>query len=331
MEGALVATAAGFSGSSVEGKLDKLVDGQAKVVELLEAKAVKVYRFSEGKTGKSQAVETAMVQLDLVSTTPGELPRWPRTGPFSSYSFSPYQWPADYNEEKESPKLLKHFETEMAKLDVKLGKDGFEVQDVRGQDRLSFQCSTATATLAFNGGTDAVITPFGEQSWELQVRAVIDWKTPRSLTAYNTTDIQQKLELIGALHHSNHPAIVIFTDLVNFVIYQPHGKAIRYFHTFQNHAAGSITSSDAMRLVAHHLTRVSSKEPAFHYQQLESIAEHSELRQRAAPLLAAKKLGGAGEGLLEQLGLVTDLPPDQQLEAASETILAWRHELSYFS
>ena len=49
-------------------------------------------------------------------------------------------------------------------------------------------------------------------------------------------EMQQKLELMGALHHSNHPALVVFTDLVNFAIYQPYGNAIQYFHTLATHS-----------------------------------------------------------------------------------------------
>lgn len=282
--------APGMVGSSVDAKL-------TKILELLEAKAIEQYRFSEAKAGKSRAVGIAMVQLDLVSTSPGTLPsRWPRG--YRSYSFTAYQWPLEVDEERESPKLQEHFEREVAKLGVLLGEGGYQVLDVRGQDRLSFQCCSATTTLAFNGGTDAVVTPFGEKSWELQLCELIDWKSPLSLSVegHSSMGLEQRLELFGALYHSNRPPIVIFTDLNNFVIYQPYGKAIRYFHTLRARAAGRISTSDAMRLIAYHLTEVSPKEPGFHFQQLESVPKKSELAQLAAPLLAAKVRAGAGQG-----------------------------------
>ena len=51
-----------------------------------------------------------------------------------------------------------------------------------------------------------------------------------------------------------------------------------------------------------------------------------------APLLAAKKELGWGDGLADQLQLDQDLRPNDRLEAVSNTILAWREpNLSYFS
>ena len=99
------------------------------------------------------------------------------------------------------------------------GQGAFQLLDVRQQDRLAFQCDTASGTLVFHGGTDSVIVPYGELSWELQLRVVVDWKTPKSFKDLDRMDLQQKLKLMGSLYHSNHPSLVVFTDLTNFVIY----------------------------------------------------------------------------------------------------------------
>lgn len=103
--------AAGTVTSGVVAKLDKVIEGQTKLiksqtklVELYEAKVVKQYRFREGKTGKAKAVGIALNQLGLTSEQPGKLPtRWPRG--YTSYKFTPYVWPDEKDEEKETPKL----------------------------------------------------------------------------------------------------------------------------------------------------------------------------------------------------------------------------------
>lgn len=165
----------------------------------------------------------------------------------------------------------------------------------------------------------------------MQVCEVVDWKTPKvlnSLEAIEDVADQMKLEAVGDLYNSNRPTLAICTDLNNFLIFIPIGKAIHYYHTFGGpDDAGHISTTDAMRLIAHFLTDVTAKERVFDYEALESVPEDSLLGQLAVPLLMAKKLAGAGEGLAEQLQLVRFLPPEEQLEAASDFIQAWRHEL----
>ena len=314
-----------FAGASANS--DSKID---QILELLAAKSVSEFRFSEGKTGKSKAVGSAMQQLGFVSTTPGVLPgRWP-TG-YRNYAFQPFQWPVEPDEARESLKLQAHFQEQLEDLGVAFGQGGFQLLDVRQQDRLGFRCDTDFGTLVFNGGTDAVIVPYGELNWELQLRMVVDWKTPKSFQSLHKMDLQQKLELMGSLYHSNHPSLVVFTDLVNFAIYQPYANAIQYFHTFAAPLTGQITVSDAMRFIARQLTVVSSKDPRFQYQRLESIHEHEELRLEAKVLLSAKRLAGMEEGLAEQLSVIKDLPSEEQFETAFSLVQAWRPQLSYFS
>ncbi|KAL0025520.1 hypothetical protein WJX77_008812 [Trebouxia sp. C0004] len=63
---------------------------------------------------------------------------------------------------------------------------------------------------------------------------------------------------------------------------------------------------------------------------LEFVPENSELSMELTALLAAKKELGEGEGLADHLQLDPDLPPNDRLEAVSNTILDWREtKLSY--
>lgn len=154
------------------------------------------YHFSEGKSGKSNAVGSAMQQLGFVSTTPGVLPgRWPTR--YRNYTFQPFLWPSEPDEARESPQLLAHFQQQLEHLGVAFGPGAFQLLDVRQQDRLGFCCDTGSGTLVFHGGTDAVIVPYGELNWELQLCMVVDWKTPKSFKNLQKMDLQQKLELMG--------------------------------------------------------------------------------------------------------------------------------------
>lgn len=161
----------------------------------------------------------------------------------------------------------------------------------------------------------------------MQVCEVIEWKALVILKDCDNMDAQMKLELLGALYNSNRPIVAICTDLKNFLIYMASGKEIQYYHTFGTpDDAGHISFTNAMRLIAHFLTEVSSKKGVVDYNDLASVPKDLLLGQLSVPLLTAKKLLGADEGLAEQLELVRDLPPEDQLEAAAELIRAWRHQ-----
>ena len=107
----------------------------------------------------------------------------------------------------------------------------------------------------FNGGTDAVVVPYGALVWQLQTRVLFDWKRAAELESVDSVLVQAQLELIGSLYNSNHPALVVFTDGISFVLLQPWGRGIRFWHPFVN-KPGYIVADDAMRLIAHHLLNV---------------------------------------------------------------------------
>ena len=256
---------------------------------------------------------------------------------YNRYSYSPYQhWPQRItvgDEDRHASQLQTHFQQQLAALGVPFNRRGsYQLKDIRKDYKLSFSCSTSRKEYQFKGGADAVVVPYGELQWQLQTRVLVDWKIPTSLTSVSSGDEQRQLELLGALHHSNHPAVVVSTDGLNFVIFQPYSATIRYFQTLDGQQPGYITVHDAMRFIAHHLNVVSSLEPAFSYTQLEQLsAAQAELRQEAVLLLAAKRLQDDGKGLVQQIQSLDALPPLERLEAVSETISTWRPELFYFS
>ena len=290
------------------------------------------YTFSQSKTGKDTAVAAAMNALGLAGLAPGTLPgRWARGWNRKHFALFA-KWPAGRQtyENTHATELLNHFVSALTIFDVPVGVGGFDFKDVRNyNNRLSFSCTAGTSTIMFRGGTDAVVIPHGAIPWQGQTRVLFDWKRPSELQSVESIVTQAQLELMGALFNSRHPALVVFTDGVNFVILQPWGRAIQYWHTFSN-TDDCISVDDAVRLIAHHLLYISSRSAAFYH--LDTVPEDSELAMELAPLLAAKKELGEDEGLNVQLQVDQDVPANDRLEAVSNTILAWRQSnLSYFS
>lgn len=299
---------------------------------MLKAKEEQVYTFSQSKVGRDMAVAAVMNTLGLTGLVPGVLPKsWSRG--WRQKQFEPFaNWPlvGEVYENTYAPQLLSHFQGALGIFDVPFGVGGFDFKDVRKYNsRLSFVCTTGASTIMFNGGTDAAIIPHGAIPWQGQTRILFDWNRPSDLQSVERVVTQAQLELMGALHNSHHPALVVFTDGINFVILQPWGHAIQYYHTFSG-TDDCISVNDAMRVIAHHLLHICSKDGAFNHLAL--VPENSELSMELAPLLAAKKELGEGDGLVDQLQLDQDLPLNDRLEAVSNTILAWRQtNLSYFS
>lgn len=125
---------------------------------MLEAKTVQKYSFSVAKTGKSDAVNVVLQSLDIRGLVSGVLPmRWARGLSKKVYSsFTGWDGQVKFDEEAASPALLKHFNTELQKFGVPMDvSDGFQLVDVRHQNRLSFKHGTGNAELIFSGTTDA--------------------------------------------------------------------------------------------------------------------------------------------------------------------------------
>ena len=304
-----------------------------EMLQIVKTNKVQKYSFSQAQSGKDTAVAATLATLGLSGFAPGDIPkRWTRGWakvpyvPFTSWPDNGQVYEAVY-----APQLLAHFHARLCAYEVPLDvKNGFELVDVHSHSsRLSFACTTAANTILFSGGTDAVVVPYGAIVWQLQTRVLFDWKRPADLQSVESVLVQAQLELIGSLFNSNHPALVVFTDGINFVLLQPWGRGIRFWHTFVK-KPGHIAADDAMRLIAHHLLNISSRDPLFHHQ--EADLRNIELSKELEPLLAAKRELGQGEGLAQQLGVDQDLPAHERFEGTSATILAWRESnLSYFS
>lgn len=107
----------------------------------------------------------------------------------------------------------------------------------------------------FTGGTDAVVAPHGAIQWQSETQILFDWKRHSDSEFVERNVTQAQLVLMGALYNSRHPALVVVTDEVNFVILQPWGCAVQYDHTFPG-TDDCIHVDDAMRLIAHHLLHI---------------------------------------------------------------------------
>ena len=318
------------------GNVDLTVVGSKidELLQILKTNKVQKYTFSQGQSGKDMAVAATLATLGLSGFAPGDIPkRWTRG--WANVPYVPFtSWPdtGQVYEAACAPQLLAHFHARLCAYEVPLDvRNGFELLDVHSHSsKLSFACTTGASTTFFTGGTDAVVVPYGAIVWQLQTRVLFRWKRPAELHSVESVLVDAQLELIGSLFNSNHPALVVFTDGMNFVLLQPWGRGIRYWHTFVNKLEpGRIVADDAVRLVAHHLLNISSRDPLFHHQ--EADLSNSELSKELQPLLAAKRELGEGEGLAQQLDADRDLPAHERFEGTSATILAWREsKLSYF-
>ncbi|KAG5175763.1 hypothetical protein JKP88DRAFT_265713 [Tribonema minus] len=313
---------------AMEAKVDQLAAQNQEILEAVKAKQEKEYSFSGAATGKPEAVAAMMTSFDLTSIAAGETPTsWPPGVARKKYTL--HTWVSDPPDEpRETPTLLSHFRSQLQHFGVPLDvPQGFVVRDVRGQHKLSFRTELATGLVAFNGGTDAVVVPYRVVSWNMQARVIVHFKTPVSLDKPDACELQAVLELFGALHWSQYPPLVVFTDCINFVIYQAHGRAVLRWHTFEPDEAGWVSTDVAMRLIAAFLLRC-SPDPAF---SIQNAATSSALSQDAAVLIRSvkRKLDDGGE-LATQLGIVAELPEDERVAVTHDILNGWaRHSFYY--
>lgn len=300
-----------------------------QVKDQLLAKVEQKFSFSGSKTGKRTAVESVLDAMKVAGLTP--IPMIKFKPLLRNKSYNPYTgWYASAKEDDVAPLLRDHVQHELERYGVKFGQGGFQLKDVRAQHNLGFSVGVATGRLVFEGGCDAVVVPWGELRWQKQLRVVFDWKRPQDLVVEKVLSgtQQAQLEMLGALAHSHHPALVVFTDCCNFIGLQPFNEGFRYLQTLHASDPGYFSPDDAFRLVVHHLTEVCSSNPLFMGEQT-GLAFNSELKQQLQPLLRVQQLLEGGDGLAEQLQAVKFLPEDEQLDAAAELIMAWRGGTSF--
>ena len=308
--------------------MDQLLDLQHLVHDLLQAKPAKKYSFSGSQTGKPEAVSALMAHFSVKSIIDGEPPaRWPRA--LQSKQYTAHLWRTNpLDEDVESPDLLKHFRDQLQHFGVSMEtRGGFDLKDVRQQHKLTFFADLPSiGQVTFAGGTDAVVVPHHVASWQMQTRVIIDWKTPISLSKPDSCESQALLELIGSLHASQFPPLVVLTDCVNFVIYKPYQKTIQRWHTFAHQTAGCISGDDSMRLITQFLLDTPT-DNAFDYTSVPNVRARAE--QFELLRMVKQKLDD-GEGLVAQLGVVSELPEDERFTTAQQLTYSWARAQAHF-
>jgi hypothetical protein len=123
--------------------------------------------------------------------------------------FAPFDWSG--GEAARTPAAIERLQQLLEAAGVAFGVGGYEMHDVHSQDAFN----ASLGNLKIHGKTDALISPRGVgQDYAMgQARVVIDFKTDASNFA--SFRYQAEAELLGASATSQHPVLVVFTDLVN--------------------------------------------------------------------------------------------------------------------
>lgn len=291
-------------------QLKQLQDSFLKIEGLLSLRKPRLeqrFTFSSSEEGKDAVVFAALDAMPVVGMTPIlKMPEfWPSLrsicyNPFTGWNPNTlYAGPADgASFTMVAEQLIQHIQQQLKCCGVKLGPGGFELQNVRTQQYLGFSVELPAwlrtkgySHLVFEGGCDAVVVPWGELLWYRQLRVVFDWKRPQDLCWDNIGGgtMQTPLQMLGALAHSEHPALVVSTDGCNFIVLQPSDVGIRYLQTLDASTPGYFSSEEAFRLVVYHLTQVCSSKPMFLSAQPD-VEDSSELKQQLQLLLGVQKV-----------------------------------------
>jgi hypothetical protein len=295
-------------------------------MELAPAPPPRKVRFS---TAASTVVSEVWASLGVDSLIDGQLPEsWPAD--IMETEYVQFAWPDGMSEVQVTQDLLSHVLNQLRAFKVCMGQlGGFQMFDVRGEHNLGFTCMSGGQQLICIGGADAVVIPFGQNLWQRHLRVVFDWKTPNQLRVVGNVLPQAKMEMCGAIFKSDHPALVVFTDGSDFVILQPYLMNVRIFQTFKLTRQGPVISADdAMRLIAYHLSVLSSKEQRF-VVDLADLPAESPLTPHLELVLTRKRKYSGGGAFAEQLELDAELPEGERLEAMAQTIHNWRGSLQF--
>ena len=112
-------------------------------------------------------------------------------------------------------------------LDV---RGGVQLLDVHTHNSsLTLTCTSGTSAFVFKCGTDV---PHGTLPWQTQPRLMFNSKRPSELQSVEGVVLQAQLRLIGFLYESNPPVLIVFTGGISFVVLQPWGRGIQYWHMF---------------------------------------------------------------------------------------------------
>ncbi|KAG5176357.1 hypothetical protein JKP88DRAFT_249464 [Tribonema minus] len=242
-----------------------------------------------------------------------------------------------YAEEDEAaPQLRKHIKAQLVHFGVRFNTEGgFKMVDVHTQvDALSFAVDTSIGDKEFSGGTDAAVIPFAatQESWSEQARVLFELKPPGALSNAELTAQQGQLLLIGSMHYTCHPAIVVMTDGKDFVIYSVRENSVGSFSTLREKgvvdAPPPPSATDAMQFVAHYLIRVCSASPAFSVETFDSAGAPAPAPEMQSALtvfrLVKQKVMEQAAPLTEQLEVDLMLPGPERARAMAATIATWQ-------
>lgn len=309
-----------------EAQLERLKQSIDRIEQHLLAKPEQKHTFSDCKPGKGKAVAALLSAVHIHSIA--SILSLPRFKPnLCDKEYAPFAgWSDDAREDDVAPQLLQHMQQQFQAFGVHFGAGGYELKDVRTQYQLGFTVEAPMGRLVFEGGSDAVVVTWGELLWPKQLRMVFEWKRPQELRmdrCLSGGTFQAQLQMLGALAHSHHPALVVVTDGRDFIVLQPYGAGLQYLQTLQSEQPGYLGPGAAFRFLTHHLLEVCSTHRFFSSAQ-PGLAVNDDLKQQLEPLLRVQQALGVDEGLAEQLQAVESLPEDDRLDAAAGLILAWR-------
>eukprot|EP00611_Tribonema_gayanum_P027493 TRINITY_DN67_c5_g1_i1.p1 TRINITY_DN67_c5_g1~~TRINITY_DN67_c5_g1_i1.p1 ORF type:complete len:462 (-),score=126.39 TRINITY_DN67_c5_g1_i1:182-1516(-) len=262
-------------------------------------------------------------------------------------TYTCFEWPVTqerkgkrgtkYAEEDEAaPQLRKHIKAQLVHFGVRFNTEGgFKMVDVHTRDDArSFAVDTSIGDKEFSGGADAAVIPFAatQESWSEQARVLFDLKPPGALSIAQLTAQQGKLLLIGSMHYSCHPAIVVMTDGKDFVIYSVRENGVGIFSTLPEKnvdgAPPPPSATEAVQFVAHYLIRVCSASPAFSVETFDSAGAPAPAPEMQSALtvfrLVKQKVMEQAAPLIEQLEVDLMLPGPERARAMAATTATWQ-------
>lgn len=137
-----------------------------------------------------------------------------------SLSFDAFEWQQD--EEKDTPRALEHFKSQLIKFGVSIGDEEgkYALFDVHANKQILSVHDQKTGDLT--GGTDIIIAPYGiaEESLVMENCVAIELKTKKRIDEVGIKKCyaQATLELIAATYFSQQLPLVFLTDLCRHAV-----------------------------------------------------------------------------------------------------------------
>ena len=353
----------GFTAADMESAVER---GIAKALQKVQVKAVSMSKLSYS----TAAVILKAIGLTCVESVPAEdlLPPADRAAAAHPFAYAPFGWPSN-DEEKDTKAAVAHTQQLLTAVGVKMNQnDGFKIVDVHQHKSL---LSVEIATIALNGGTDAIVIPYRtSEDWpQMQLRVLFEFKLPAgkwmetsgldwigltmflccqdgdsfllllsvclSVIAMGALNAQGVGKLLGACDWSDHPVLVVVTDLQNVYHLYWVGQVKKDGPTRMAHAK-NIPPVDAWLFIRRWLMDLSSPDWLYTVDQDKRrgtgaaalpavlIAEGFDvlkLQLKKAKTHAGTPMGDSDDNpLVDQLAILSMLPPEERFSAAYDII-----------